>query len=209
MNSFEQRVKEYQSSAVTLEGELKKISTMRLLVFLGSATLITVLANDRQAELLFVFVPLCVVWFAALVKRHNSVANQLSHNQFLQRVNEHEVARLNNDFSQFPDGIEFFTRHHSYTSDLDIFGKHSVFQMLNRTTMHRSQRLLANWLSRCHMLLRSLRYWKGNKPSSNCQKGLNGVRTSRLLECTSTTRKAIMSNFLRGLQLLKQSLSRN
>ena len=48
------------------------------------------------------------------------------------RLNELEQKALDNDYSDFKSGERFLDSHHPYSYDLDLFGKGSLFQYLNR-----------------------------------------------------------------------------
>jgi len=85
--------------------------------------------------------------FGMLVKRYNRLAYLKQHAIFLKEINENEVLKLKNKLSSFPTGEEFTSRDHPFVSDLDVFGSHSLFQLLNRTTTGSGMELLANWLS--------------------------------------------------------------
>ncbi|MBK7095031.1 MAG: hypothetical protein IPH57_08285 [Saprospiraceae bacterium] len=42
--------------------------------------------------------------------------------------------------------MEFSDPFHPYSGDLDIFGKYSLFNRINRTITYEGQEILANWL---------------------------------------------------------------
>ena len=48
-------------------------------------------------------------------------------------VCSHELAALDGDFSAFADGKEYIDSQHPFSIDLDIFGKDSLYQRINRT----------------------------------------------------------------------------
>ena len=51
----------------------------------------------------------------------------------LRKVYLHELSYLKGDFSCFDDGERYADGHHPFTFDLDVFGKDSLFQRINRT----------------------------------------------------------------------------
>jgi DNA mismatch repair ATPase MutS len=63
-------------------------------------------------------------------------------------INRAELNALKWDFSEFHPGETFKDSEHAYSSDLDIFGKGSLFQYLNRTSLTRGRECLAAWLTR-------------------------------------------------------------
>ncbi len=62
-------------------------------------------------------------------------------------VNEEEIDRLDLNLTKFDGGATYIDPAHSYTSDLDIFGKQSIFQLLNRANTIEGKSRLASWLS--------------------------------------------------------------
>ncbi len=62
-------------------------------------------------------------------------------------INEREIKVLQHDFLHLPSGEQYLGSQHEYASDLDIFGKASLFQYVNRTSSEQGNQLLANWFS--------------------------------------------------------------
>jgi hypothetical protein len=59
-----------------------------------------------------------------------------------------EIKALQHDYLDFPEGNEFIDPQHPYSYDLDIFGKGSLFQYINRSTTDGGSRILSQWLTR-------------------------------------------------------------
>ncbi|PTX15141.1 MutS-like protein [Pontibacter mucosus] len=78
-------------------------------------------------------------WHSRLNFRHQQL-------RLLRQVNEQEVERLQGKLKNFDSGQEFVDDHHPYTSDLDIFGHNSLFQLLNRSVTSIGMYKLATWL---------------------------------------------------------------
>ena len=121
---------------------------LRLVVFLVAAVLIIILANQRMAGGITLVSIAFVIAFGGLVKQHNEAEDLKAFTTSLKAINEQEILRLENKLSSFPGGQSFLNRDHPYNSDLDVFGSHSLFQLLNRTTTESGDELLAEWLSR-------------------------------------------------------------
>ncbi|MFC2128406.1 DNA mismatch repair protein MutS [Bacteroidota bacterium] len=66
---------------------------------------------------------------------------------FLKGINESEILREKCNLEEFDTGHKFINQNHPYTSDLDVFGQHSIFQLVNRTTTESGMILLSEWLS--------------------------------------------------------------
>ncbi len=145
---YQSNIEKYQALRTKLDQHLNRLSLLRLAVFVLSFIIITLLANDRQLGLVLLMAPMCLLGFGWLVKRYNGILQLQQHAGFLLDINQHEIQRLGNDLSSFPPGKQFISRDHPYSSDLDIFGQHSLFQLLNRTTTESGRVLLAEWLTR-------------------------------------------------------------
>ncbi len=65
----------------------------------------------------------------------------------LRKVYLHELSYLKGDFSCFDDGERYVDAHHPFTFDLDVFGKDSLFQRINRTVTTGGSDWLAAQLS--------------------------------------------------------------
>src|SRR5690606_26473905 len=62
-------------------------------------------------------------------------------------INEEELKNLAHDYYDFPDGAQHMPKDHPYANDLDIFGRASLFQYINRTTSEAGSEFLAGMLS--------------------------------------------------------------
>ena len=147
MDTYQSNIRQYQSHEAALSRTLHRLSTFRLVAFVGSAILITVLANERLLTPLWVAVPLCGLGLGLLIKRYNRVAYRRQHTTFLQQINQQEVLRQENRLAEIPLVSMPVDREHPYVADLDIFGSHSLFQLINRATTESGHVLLATWLS--------------------------------------------------------------
>jgi len=86
--------------------------------------------------------------FAIILKKHIANMEHQQQNERLKIINQQELKCLEGEFSSYPSGSQYENPKHDYTSDLDIFGAHSLFRYLNRTTSPSASDMLARWLSR-------------------------------------------------------------
>ncbi|MCE7992344.1 MAG: DNA mismatch repair protein MutS [Roseivirga sp.] len=147
MKIYQDNIKKYTEEAEKLGQSLNRLSTLRLIVFLAMIIIIAFLANAGQMVLLLIMAPVSVIAFMALMKRYHQVSQENRTSVFLKELNETELQRLDGKLSDFDPGTEFLTTDHAYVSDFDIFGNHSLFQLVNRTTTESGNQLLAKWLS--------------------------------------------------------------
>ncbi len=64
----------------------------------------------------------------------------------LQQINQTEIEVLNHHFSHLPSGSNYKPDVHDYANDLDIFGKASLYQYINRTNSEQGNKLFADLL---------------------------------------------------------------
>src|SRR3546814_8929957 len=62
-------------------------------------------------------------------------------------INEKEIGSLGGRMELFAEGNEYLDPTHPYAYDLDIFGKNSLFQLINRTACLSGEALLAKRLT--------------------------------------------------------------
>lgn len=147
MKIYPENIKKYNAELIKLGRLLKRLSFLRLFIFLFSGAIIIYLfSSDLITPVYFVF-PLAIVGFGAAINYHEKIAYQKKHTAFLKRINEAEILREKCNLEEFDTGVRFMDHDHPYASDLDIFGQHSVFQLVNRTTTESGMILLSQWLS--------------------------------------------------------------
>jgi hypothetical protein len=147
MNIFINNIEKHKVKLLSLDSVLNKLSLLRLFAFLFSATLIVILANERLLTSIFVAIPLCAIAFGLFVKQYNKNEQLRQFVDFLKTINEYEILRLDNNLTGFSSAETFCNPHHPYVADLDVFGSHSLFQLLNRTTTTPGHAKLTEWLS--------------------------------------------------------------
>lgn len=62
-------------------------------------------------------------------------------------INQRELAALHHEFTNFPDGSNYQPAAHPYSNDLDIFGRASLYQYVNRTVSEQGNTTFAGWLT--------------------------------------------------------------
>ena len=148
MNTFYENIKLYNANLEKLTKLLKQISLLRLVVFIILVIILIYLFKYRLlTSILLIFPLVAIISFGIVIKYHSKIAYKKRHTEFLKKINESEILRDERKLSTFDRGKEFIDPSHPYTSDLDIFGSHSIFQLVNRTTTDSGKKCLAQWLS--------------------------------------------------------------
>ena len=84
--------------------------------------------------------------FARLVLNDIRNSAAIGHTFHLININIDELKALDNNYFHFEPGNAFIPREHLYANDLDLFGRASVYQYINRTTSEPGSTTLSNWL---------------------------------------------------------------
>ena len=132
MRTYEIELAKYQSLFDQASKRFNILSTFRLLV--GIAAVFGLYQYIRNREMLFGLATFaCIVLFLVLVRWHARVTLRKQFYQQLIQINEREIAALSGDFSGFGAGEQYVDPQHDYSFDLDVFGKNSLYQYLNRS----------------------------------------------------------------------------
>jgi len=123
-----------------------RTASIRIIIFIVALSAFIYFVNDRELQSAMLVGLVFIIAFVLLVKRHNRIKFARDQYQYITDINVEELARMRGDLSTIENGIEFSEKEHPYTEDLDIFGNHSVFQLLNRTSTYPGKNLLAERL---------------------------------------------------------------
>ncbi|RYG21881.1 MAG: DNA mismatch repair protein MutS, partial [Chitinophagaceae bacterium] len=86
--------------------------------------------------------------FVVVVRKQNILANYETYLKNLVWVYQNEVGILNGGPNGYADGSAFEDESHPYSADLDVFGKSSLYELINRCVTKRGTDKLALNLSR-------------------------------------------------------------
>jgi hypothetical protein len=143
---FEARKKTFLDQQTALQGKYNFLSTVRILIFIIGLTALVYLSNERNFNTVLVLIFGLPILFGFFLNYHNRIKYQLNQVAFLANINQQEIERSNLNLSSFDTGSEFADPTHPYTSDLNIFGRHSLFQLVNRTITLAGKSLLSDFL---------------------------------------------------------------
>jgi DNA mismatch repair ATPase MutS len=87
-----------------------------------------------------------IICFSWLVKRQNEFDGLKNYWLDIKKVNENEIESLQSNANMYDNGAAFINDKHYYTGDLDVFGKNSLFQLINRAATMPGIIKLAQWL---------------------------------------------------------------
>jgi DNA mismatch repair ATPase MutS len=141
------RIKEYTEIKAKLDKSSNLLSTVRLLVFLGG-TAITILAFIYLGMLYgFITLVLALVAFIYFVIKHQKVIDEANRYNNLIEINKKCISRMDGTWTKFPDdGQDYVNATHTYSGDLDIFGRASLFQWINSANTYYGRKFLRTFL---------------------------------------------------------------
>ena len=85
-----------------------------------------------------------IAFFLAVVSIDIDNNRKISHLKLLVKINEEEIDSLNGSYAYKYHGLEFLPPLHDYAYDLDLFGKSSLYQLINRGNTEQGRQLLAD-----------------------------------------------------------------
>ena len=147
MEIYRDNIKRYDTKILELGKVLKRISLLRLFIFVFSAIILIYFFSNKLFTPFLIVLPIAIICFGVALNYHGKIAFRKKHTAFLKDINESEILREKCDLEKFDTGHRFIDQNHPYTSDLDVFGQHSIFQLVNRTTTESGMILLAEWMS--------------------------------------------------------------
>ncbi len=144
---YEQLKEQYQKQYEETQKTTNIIAGLRLFViFLLIYSIYYFYKAGQTGALIGVGILLFSV-FLMLVSWHLKYKEKAQLYQYLTLINENEIGYLKGILTPFKAGEAYIQTNHNYTYDLDIFGKSSIFQHINRTTTAIGEAHLAAWLN--------------------------------------------------------------
>ena len=135
----------HQQIAAKLYKKMAAFSTFRILVFL--ATCLGVYLFYKQWQVASVIGVLGIAFFVFLLTKYTDIKAKRELHKKLVTINEEELKIASGDFHSRPQGLEYQNPTHFYSLDIDLFGRGSFFQFVNRTSINEGTHQLADELT--------------------------------------------------------------
>ncbi|MFB9055450.1 DNA mismatch repair protein MutS [Mariniflexile ostreae] len=134
----------YQAEAQKLFKKMTALSLLRLLVFI--LTVLGVYITYEYWQVALVIGVLGIAVFLFMLSKYTNIKALRAFKKALVSVNETEIKIASGNFYDRDKGLNFQDTNHFYSLDIDLFGRGSFFQFLNRTTIHEGTQQLAETL---------------------------------------------------------------
>lgn len=141
-NFYKQQIEIHSTELKILKRKLALSSTLRLIVFLLAC--FGVYFFFGNVKMLIAIVVVAIAVFIYLVTKHSGLQYQRDLKKALIAQNEVELEVLERAFHHLPSGEKYTDPLHFYSQDIDLFGRGSFFQYLNRTALESGSDFLAN-----------------------------------------------------------------
>ncbi len=138
-------IQQFEQELRQLKKQLATSSTIRLLVFLAIGFGLYFFFGNAQTMMIIGVSGF--VLFLYLVSRHTDLQYKRDLVVKLIDINTTEIKVLNRDYLSLDEGSEFIDPMHAYSYDIDLFGRGSFFQYINRTSINEGRNQLFNILT--------------------------------------------------------------
>ena len=147
--NYQQYVSRYASEVAALKRKNTGFITGELLAFGGIlAFLICYFALDGDTQNYLMGATLCLIAYLGIRRLDDKNKEKIEHLSALLKVYQDEIKAWEGDFSPFETGDSYQNPQHSYSFDLDVFGKSSLFNRICRTITSGGSEALARNLTR-------------------------------------------------------------
>ncbi len=143
-NYYQKHIKTYTTEVSKLKKQLVSFSVLRLGAFI--LTLFLIYYTFSNLILTTSIAIIGTALFLYLLLRYTRLKEQQALTKALLKVNTDELRIINGDYLFKPEGKAYHEATHAYSLDIDLFGKGSFFQNIDRTATKSGQHLLAQAL---------------------------------------------------------------
>jgi DNA mismatch repair ATPase MutS len=142
---YVQQKTELEKEAAALKRISLNLSILRFIVFLVTCGSVYFTLGSYSGVI--IVASLGFFLFSFLVLKYHNLKRKKEVVEAKIHINKTEIKVLDKDFHHLKTGEEFVNTAHFYSNDIDLFGKGSFFQYLNRTATIDGKTVLANTLT--------------------------------------------------------------
>lgn len=144
-DTYQQRLQAHEARITQLERTLGLLGSLRVALFLAAIAITWWLLNATEASAWWLLLPIAA--FFAAVAQHGRVKRQKTLAERAAAFYRTGIARLEDRWEGTGQtGERFDHPHHVYASDLDLFGRGGLFELLFNGRTRMGEEGLARWL---------------------------------------------------------------
>lgn len=152
--AHESALKERTKAIEELDARASTVATGRLVVFLGAAVLLGAIVWANLPSGAWTGLVGLVVLFFVLVFLHARIHEKIDRKKAAARFHERALTRIGGKWRvsakaarEGEGGERWAVDTHPYAGDLDVFGRASLFKLIDATSTRYGEEVLARWLS--------------------------------------------------------------
>lgn len=146
---YEQHAEKYRNEAASLYKKMTLFSMLRLLVFF--LAVFGIYSTYTHWQMAVGIAIIGVVVFIVLLSKYTNIKQERLLKLALVDINKTELQIAEGHFHDRNDGLQYQDPLHFYSLDIDLFGRGSFFQFINRTVINEGSKNLADALKANHI----------------------------------------------------------
>lgn len=146
LSFYQNKILQISQRITVLKKAHRHFGFLRLFVFTSALILFYFLFPVHNILALILLV-IFIISFFYLIRKQNRLSKNIKELQKMHLIYENEITVIETGVNLFGTGEEFVDVNHPYTGDLDIFGRNSMFNLINRSTTNEGKNKLAKFLS--------------------------------------------------------------
>ena len=142
---YKKQIAKHNQTLKNLKKQLALSGTIRLLVFIVLATAVYFFFGNTKIVIAIILSGIAL--FVYLVSRHSNLQYKRDVTKAMLEANHVELEVLQRAFHHLPDGSKYKNPAHEFSQDIDLFGRGSFYQYINRTALESGSDYLAQVLT--------------------------------------------------------------
>lgn len=138
---YEENINKFKAALRKAKTQLFASSMLRLGVFILIIWAVYLFWENTRWVIASLLIGLII--FFSLISRHTNLRQKRDKLKALLAINQTEIDVLHRNFSKLPAGESYKNPSHAFSQDIDLFGRDSFFQYLNRTALPEGEQALA------------------------------------------------------------------
>ena len=141
INRYQNRIEEANQDIALHKSLSNRFSLVRLAIFLLAIPILYFLIKTTIVVFILSFVLIFSTFLWAVIKqmKYDKLLNEAKARK---AINVNEISAITNHENLYFDGASYQIHNHAYTEDLDIFGPHSLFGLINRSRTYFGNQIL-------------------------------------------------------------------
>ncbi|WP_426432059.1 MutS-related protein [Winogradskyella sp. HB-48] len=141
---YNKQLKEHVTESKSIYKKMSLLSVLRLTVF--GLTVFCIYLTIEKWQVALVIATVGLALFLVLLSKYTDLKTKRQLHKRLAKINEEELKIASGNFHNRADGSIYQNPAHAYSLDIDLFGRGSFFQYINRTTIKEGTQSFVNCL---------------------------------------------------------------